>query len=579
MKAFLVADEGPLAGLSIAFEEGNEWVIGRDPDTCFHTINDPMIARKHVIITLKDQEFFLENLSAVNPAELNGEEISAPTLLKEGDTLQMGSSFLRFTLIDPALLSKQDDHSDDDTPTIYEESSESHTLSFSSASLSRWMIKIISGPNSGAEFSLHEDTPYILGKDPKACDFVFQDLSVSRKHAKLLLKSDNTIELEDLGSLNKVLVNGKTIESITTIKNQDLVSIGTTSFLVIDQEATRETIVSPAKLAFATHQDEEKEEQESEDVATSLTKKTWKNMVIPTRHLITASVFALLMLMAIGGTFSLFSQKSIESSHVNPSKLISEVLSRFPEVEFSFIEQKGHLFLLGHVLTDIDHQELVYSLKALPFVKSVENNVIIDELVWENTNAILFKNTAWRGVNLSSTIPGQFVLRGYVQTNPEATKLSDYINNNFPYLDRIHNQVVVENTLEAQIQTILMQNELSVVTFQLSNGELLLSGRLGSNFKSKISKAVNTISSLKGIRMVKNFVVMTKPGAQYINISSKYKVNGTSKQGKVNKYVVIGGKILSVGEILDGMTISKIEEKAILLEKDGLKYQINYNQG
>lgn len=579
MKAFLVADEGPLAGLTITLEEGSEWVIGRDPDTCFHTINDPMIGRKHVMITLKDQEFFLENLSAVNPATLNGEEVSAPTLLKEGDTLQMGSSFLRFTLIDPALLAQQDDHTDDDTPTIYEEDSDSDTLSFSSASLSRWMIKIISGPNSGAEFSLHEETPYILGKDPKACDFVFQDLSVSRKHAKLLLKSDNTIELEDLNSLNKVLVNGKAIEKTTLIKNQDMVSIGTTAFLVIDQEASRETIVSPTTLSFPTHQEEQAKEEEDEDVATTLTKKTWKNMLIPTKHLAAASIFALLLIMAVGGTFSLFSTKSIQAKHADPNKLISETLGRFPEVEFSFIEPKGHLFLLGHVLTDIDHQELVYSLKALPFVKSVENNVVIDELVWENTNALLFKTPAWRGVNLSSTIPGQFVLRGYVQTTTEATNLSDYIHNNFPYLDRIHNQVVVENTLEAQIQTILLQNELSIVKFQLSNGELVLSGRIGSNFNSKVNSAVDTIGKLKGIRMVKNFVVMTKPGAQYINLSSKYKVTGTSRQGNVNKYVVISGRILSVGEILDGMTISKVEENAILLEKDGLKYRINYNQG
>ncbi|PCI77505.1 EscD/YscD/HrpQ family type III secretion system inner membrane ring protein [Candidatus Aerophobetes bacterium] len=579
MKAFLVADEGPLAGLNIALEEGNEWIIGRDPDTCSHTINDPMIASKHVMITLKEQTFFLENLSAVSPAEINGETVTAPTALKESDTVQMGSSFLRFTLIDPSLLNEQNQHSDNATPTIYEESIESDTLSFSSASLSRWMIKVISGPNSGAEFSVHEDTTYTLGKDPKKCDFVFQDLSVSRKHAKITLTSDDTIEIEDLNSLNKVLVNGKAIEKTAHVKNQDLVTIGTTSFLVIDQEATRETIVSPVKLAMQFNNSSADNDSDEDDLSNELTKKTWKNMKIPTRHLVTASIFLLLLLMTVGGTFSLFSSKSIEITHADPAKLIDGVLKKFPEVEFSYLEKTGNLFLLGHVFTEIDHQELIYAIKSISRVKNVEDNVIIDELVWENTNALLFKNMAWRGVSLSSTIPGQFVLRGYVQTLPDSTKLSDYINNNFPYLDRIHNQVVVENTLEAQIQTILMQNELSVVKFQLANGELILSGRLGSNYESKVTKSISTISKLNGIRIVKNFVVMTKPGAQYINLSAKYKITGTSKQGKINKYVVIGGKILSVGELLDGMSISKIEENAILLEKDGLKYRINYNQG
>jgi len=35
MKGYLVAEEGPLAGLILSFEEGiedHEWVLGRDPD-------------------------------------------------------------------------------------------------------------------------------------------------------------------------------------------------------------------------------------------------------------------------------------------------------------------------------------------------------------------------------------------------------------------------------------------------------------------------------------------------------------------------------------------------------------------
>lgn len=577
MKAFLVADEGPSSGLIIALEEGSKWIIGRDSDTCTHTINDPMIASKHVMISKEDQSFVLENLSPVSPAEINGEEVTGPKTLKEDDTLQIGSTFLRFTFIDPQILSEQEEASENETPTIYEETTDTDILSFSSASLSRWIIKVIAGPNSGAEFSIHEGTSYTIGKDPKSCDFVFQDLSVSRNHAKITLVDTETVEIEDLGSLNKVLVNGKPIEEKIVIKNQDLVTMGTTSFLVIDQEATRETIVSPAKLA-AHLGSIENEEQAQESLSEELTKKTWKNMTIPTRHLVTASIFALLVLMTIGGTFSLFSTKPVEMVQIDPDKLISGVLKKFPEVEYSFIEKKGNLFLLGHVLTEVDHQELVYAARALPFVKTLEDNVIIDELVWENTNAMLFKTPAWRGVNLSSTVPGQFVLRGYVQTLPDSTKLSDYINNNFPYLDRIHNQVVVENTLESQIQTILLQNELSVVQFQLANGEVILSGRLGTNFESKIKKAIKTIDSLSGVRVVKNFVVMTKPGAQFINLSSKYKVTGTSKEGNVNKYVLIDGKILGTGDLLDGMGIYKIEENAILLEKDGLKYRINYNQ-
>jgi hypothetical protein len=40
---------------------------------------------------------------------------------------------------------------------------------------------------------------------------------------------------------------------------------------------------------------------------------------------------------------------------------------------------------------------------------------------------------------------------------------------------------------------------------------------------------------------------------------------------------VINGKILSLGDNLDGMVITAISPTAVLLEKDGLKFKINYN--
>jgi len=61
-------------------------------------------------------------------------------------------------------------------------------------------------------------------------------------------------------------------------------------------------------------------------------------------------------------------------------------------------------------------------------------------------------------------------------------------------------------------------------------------------------------------------------------VSSKYQVTGSSKYGNTNQYVVVNGKILSSGNDLDGMTITKIENNVIYLEKDGIKYKIQYNQ-
>ncbi|MEK7741125.1 MAG: type IV pilus assembly protein PilM [Pseudomonadota bacterium] len=79
MNGYLIAEEGPLAGSVIAFEETEkkprEWVLGRDPDVSDRTLEDPMVSRRHVIIRETPEGFILENLSSVNPAMQNGKII------------------------------------------------------------------------------------------------------------------------------------------------------------------------------------------------------------------------------------------------------------------------------------------------------------------------------------------------------------------------------------------------------------------------------------------------------------------------------------------------------------------------
>lgn len=583
MAGFLVAEEGLNAGLVIRFEEGEEWIIGRDPDVSYQVLEDPMVSRKHVICRLTSEGYVLENLSAVNPASVNGKKIEEPVTLQEGDAVQIGSDIFHFTLKDPVETGRKEKTPSEDeveTPTIYEESEDLGALAFSGTGDARWIIKVISGPNSGAEFGIFEGTTFVVGKDPKTCDILFQDLSVSAQHAKVSASAAGVVTIEDLGSLNGVYINGQKITQPTELNTQDLVALGTTSFLVIDQQQTRETIVSPVSgMEMLYGGVEVKKEKEEEEVpAEEVAKKNWKKMVIPIRHLVLAGIFALFLILALGGVFSLFKSESVSISAADESQQIGQALKSFPEVEFSYNPSNGKIFILGHVMTEVDHQEMIYLLKSLTFLNSIEDNVIIDELVWENTNALLMRNATWRGVNLTSIIPGHFVLRGYVQTSDESVKLAEYMNLNFPYLDRLDNQVVVENTLEAQIQSILLEGNFVNVTFQFANGELVLAGRVPSNKEKDFNQIVAGLKKIKGVRMVKNFVVFSQPTSEIVDISSNYKVTGSSKYGNLSQYVVINGKILSKGDNLDGMTITSMQENTIFLEKDGIKYKINYNQ-
>lgn len=558
MAGYLIGEEGPLAGFSLRFEEGQEWVLGRDPDEVNVVLEDPVVSRKHVICRLTPEGFILENLSAVNPATQNGKIITEPVLLQEGDIIQIGNTFFRF--------SERIPQAEESEPTLLEDSADLATLSIASPPDARWMIKVITGPNSGAEFYMHKGKTYVLGKDASLCDIILQDLSVSRQHARITVDDVDQVFIEDLGSRNGTLVGGKAIADRTQLSSESVVALGTTSFLVIDREQSRETLISEAPAPM--------EEATSEEM---VLKKDWKETVIPRKHLILAGVVACLLLGLFVGMISLFQSEPLVVSTKHQSEQIADIIKKYPDIQFSYHEGSGKLFMTGHVLTPIEKQELTYQLNGLSFLQNIEDTIVIDEYVWTNMNALLMTNPAWMGISIHSPVPGKFVLRGYLQTADQAQALSDYLNINFPYLDRLDNQVVVESNLNTQIQSVLMEKGFNNVTYQLTDGELMLAGRVDSKDSSKFDSMVKEFKAIAGIRSLKNYVVFTNEDSLLVDLSTKYKVMGYSKKDESNQFVVINGKILTLGDNLDGMIITSISPSLVVLEKDGLKFKINYN--
>jgi type III secretion system YscD/HrpQ family protein len=567
MAGFLVAEEGPLSGLIVRLEAGEEWILGRDPDVAGIVLEDPLVSRRHAICRLTHEGFLLENLSAVNPATQNGKVITEAVLLREGDIILIGSTFFRFTESDPSLEKAAEGPS--------EGFLEGSALDIGLAEEARWLLKVVAGPNAGAEFSMRKGVSYVIGKDPTLSDVVFQDLSVSRQHARITVDDEERVFIEDLGSRNGVLVNGALISDRHILSSQDLVALGTTAFLVIDREQARETIFSPPAVAPL---EAEKGEAVSAPAPVRVPEpKDWKEMVIPTHHLILWGTFGLLLLLGVLALFSLFKAEPIAPPERNETEQLQEVVRQYPDVQFTFNEVSGKLFLVGHVLTNVEKQALLYLINTHPFVESIEDNVVVDEYVWQNMNALLSTNTDWIGVAVYAPTPGHFVLRGYVQTPEQAQALADYVNLNFPYLDRLDNQVVIESNLNTEIQSLLIEQGFSGVTFQLSNGELVLSGRVDEQNEAAFDHLIATFKGLRGIRVVKNFVILTTADTSRVDLSGQYTVTGYSKRDESSFFVVINGKILSEGDVLDGMVITGVQPTAVLLEKDGIKFKINYN--
>lgn len=573
MPGFLVGEEGALSGLTITLEDAQEWILGRDPDVCYQVLEDPMVSRKHVLIRLDDDRFILENLSATNPALINGELLIDPHELHDDDLLRIGSTLFRFKT---SLAASSAPHI---FPTAIEPAADtiSELFSFTPKQETRWLLKVTSGPHTGAEFSLEEGQSYTIGKDPSTSMILFQDVSVSRNHAKLTVSADGTLTITDMASKNGVLVNGYLIEAPQQLESQDAVVIGTNTFVVIDRFQERETLFAPLTSKEVESDESVEAASPKEEAASAMAPVDWKQTFIPNRHLAIGALLALVVATSFVGIISLFHEEPVQYAQIDENKEIKALLEGFPAVTYTFDPPTGKLFIVGHVLTDVQYQELSYLIKTLPFIRSIDDNVIIDEYVWQNINALLFKNPDFRSVLISSQNPGQFILRGFVQTQEQQTALSDFVNMNFPYLDKLSLQVVVEDNIQTKIQSELLSKGFSNVTFQLSGGEIVFSGRLDEKSKKNFIDFLVDVGKNPGIRQVKNFVILSQESSSRIDLTSRYSVTGSSKLGQVNQFVLINGRILSVGDFLDGMEITQINPREIFLDRDGMKYKIDYN--
>ncbi len=81
-----------------------------------------------------------------------------------------------------------------------------------------------SGPQLGKIYHLLQ-AEMTLGRS-KDETIVIVDQSVSRQHAKLILKDDETVEVEDLGSSNGTFINNTQIKGKGLLKDSDLLQLG-----------------------------------------------------------------------------------------------------------------------------------------------------------------------------------------------------------------------------------------------------------------------------------------------------------------------------------------------------------------
>ena len=84
---------------------------------------------------------------------------------------------------------------------------------------------LIRGTPQGHRYFITQDE-MIIGRDPSA-DISIADQSISRKHAKVS-REGTVIKIEDLGSANGTVINGKKLEPghVAKLAKEDMVKLG-----------------------------------------------------------------------------------------------------------------------------------------------------------------------------------------------------------------------------------------------------------------------------------------------------------------------------------------------------------------
>lgn len=607
MTAKLIAEEGALKELVLSFDEGEQWTIGRDPDACQFLVEDSAASRKHALCRKVPEGIIIENLSSSNPTSVNDEVITEPRLLQEGDTVKIGDTSFRYHLEPDANLAEVPSQSPDQgvgrSPENLQEEDEPDTIlegeeggeddlanvNFDLMDTGRWLLKVVGGPNSGAEFPLQADNRYIIGTDPNTCDIVFYDTSVSRQHLRITIQDDKLI-IEDLKSRNGTRVEGNLLEEPRELPSNALVTAGTTSFVIYDREGEMQTIISPLLPSIVKVLQKEEPAPSGElavplvEVAKEVVQEAPLPPAEPPRQIsgafIVASIVIGLFVIVGLGISSLFMQAPpIVEQQMDVDTILQEAMTVFPGVKYSFNKTTGRLLLVGHILTATDRSQLLYNLQGLKFIKDIDDSgVIIDEYVWRETNQMLSDNPHWKSTTVYASTPGHFVLSGYLQSHDQAEQVWEYLARNFPYLDLLENKLVVEEDIITNVGVLLRNQSLNAVKVQVENGDVNLSGSIPSSRKDAYDEVLSKIKLLPGVRNVNNFITEAAGAAAVVNISDKYSVTGTSKADDGSLNVIINGRILSKNDILDGMKITKIQQDAVFLEKDDIIYQIDINR-
>ncbi len=94
--AFVAVYQGACVREMYKLTRGSEITVGRD-ESCPIMLADEVCSRKHGSFVWRESAWWLHDLGSRNGTLVNGQRISEPRALEEGDLIRIGKTTLRFT--------------------------------------------------------------------------------------------------------------------------------------------------------------------------------------------------------------------------------------------------------------------------------------------------------------------------------------------------------------------------------------------------------------------------------------------------------------------------------------------------
>jgi pSer/pThr/pTyr-binding forkhead associated (FHA) protein len=91
-------------------------------------------------------------------------------------------------------------------------------------------LKVVGGNATGAEIQI--DDELLIGRLAEGAGNLAEDIEISRRHARIARTSDTEYRIEDLGSTNGTIVNGRRIAAPEVLMTGDKIEIGQTTLVV-----------------------------------------------------------------------------------------------------------------------------------------------------------------------------------------------------------------------------------------------------------------------------------------------------------------------------------------------------------